>query len=166
MTVNLEMKEFFNFWTKVQESILYMASLLEPEDLKYTFDSKLHPVGETFDHIAGAINGWLTFVIEDGEKNPAKIPTEKLTVESINETLKNAFTRVKKLLNTLTIDDWNKTLTDKDDDGKSYQVKLHWVLWHLIEHDIHHRTQLKLQYSFLNKKIDEKIFWEENYFLD
>lgn len=166
MATNLEMKEFFNFWTKVQESILYMASLLEPEDLNYTFDPKIHPVGETFFHIAGAINGWLTFVIEDGEKNPNSIPTENLTVENINDALKNAFGRVKKLLNTLTIDDWNKTLTDEGDDGKPYPVKLHWVLWHLVEHDIHHRTQLKLQYSFLNKRIDEKIFWEENSFLE
>ncbi len=163
MTDKLELKEFFSFWTKVQESILYMASLLVPEDLKYTFDPKLHTVGDTFYHIAGAINGWLTEVIKDGEKNPTEkiIPVENLTVEIINETLQNAFSRCKRLLNKLSNDDWNKTLTDMGDDGKPYQVKLHWVLWHLVEHDIHHRTQLKLQYSFLNKRIDEKIYWEE-----
>lgn len=67
---------------------------------------------------------------------------------------------VKKLLEKLTIDDWNKKLTDYDEEDRSYNVSLNWVLWHLVEHDFHHRAQLKLQFSHLNKKIDSNIFWE------
>lgn len=158
----LEIKEFFSFWTKVQESILHMASKLTPEDITYTFDPKLNTVGSTFYHIASAYNGWLTYQIKDGETNPDPIPNENLTVENINESLRNAFARCNKLLGKLTLDDWNKELIDYDENNNPYPVSLHWILWHLVEHDFHHRAQLKLQYSHLNKTIDPKIFWEEN----
>ena len=55
---------------------------------------------------------------------------------------------------------WNKHNTGVFK-GEPYDFITDWVLWHLVEHDIHHRAQLKLQYSFLNNKIDEDIFWEE-----
>ena len=162
MTEILEIKEFFSFWKQVHESILHMASLLNPEDLNFTCDQKFSPVGKTFYHIADTYNGWLTYQVKDGEKNPD--PIDKLTVENINESLKYAFNRCDKLLSKLSINDWNKELTDFDENNKPYPVSLHWVLWHLVEHDFHHRAQLKLQFSHLNKKIDSKTFWESNSF--
>ena len=54
MVQALELKEFIHFWFKVHESILHLASLLNPEDLDYTFDSKLDPVGKIFINIAEA----------------------------------------------------------------------------------------------------------------
>lgn len=68
MSQKLEIKDFFTFWTRVHDSILHMASLLTPEDLTFTRDPKLSTVGETFYHIAGAMNAWLTYQVVDGEK--------------------------------------------------------------------------------------------------
>ena len=161
MTNKIEINELFDFWRKVQRSILHMASLLNPEDLNYSFDPKLNPIGESFYHIARTYHGWLTYTIQDGEKDPERIPTKDLTVENINNALKNAFNRGNRLLEKSSFNDWNKQLTDLNDDGTPYNVSFGWVLWHLIEHDIHHRSQLKLQFKFLNKNIDERIFWEE-----
>lgn len=160
MSQKLEIKDFFSFWRKVQESILHMASLLTPEDLAFTCDPKLSSVGETFYHLSQAYNGWLTYQIIDGEKFPDQIPVEQLTVENITESVKAAFARCQRLLDKLTLDEWNKQLTDYDEENRPYNVSLNWVLWHLVEHDFHHRAQLKLQFSHLNKEIDSKIFWE------
>ena len=164
MTQVLEIKEFFSFWKQVHESILHMAALLNPEDLTYTCDPKLKPVGRTFYHIADAYNAWLTFQIKDGETYPNAIPIEKLTVKDINESLKKSFARCDRLLEKLTLDDWNKELIDTDEDNRPYPVSLHWILWHLVEHDFHHRAQLKLQFSHLIKNIDSKTFWDSNSF--
>ena len=161
MTKTLELKDFFVFWPKIQTSILYMASLLKPEDLAYTFDPNLLTVGKSFYHIAGTYNGWFTYQIKDGGEYPKQVPNEDLTVEIIIDALKKAFNRCNQFLETVSTDDWEKPLTDFDDDGKPIEVPLWWVLWHLVEHDIHHRTQLKLQFKFLNKKINQHIYWED-----
>ena len=78
--------------------------------------------------------------------------------------MKKSFARCDRLLEKLTVDDWNKELIDTDENEKSYPVSLHWILWQLVEHDFHHRAQLKLQFSHLNKNIDSKTFWESNSF--
>lgn len=161
MTKTLELKDFFVFWPKIQESILHMSSLLKPEDLDYTFDKNLSPVGHSFYHIAGAYNGWFTYQIQDGGEYPKQVPDKDLTVEIINDALKEAFDRCNRYLAKTSTDDWDKLVTDYDENNKPYKIPVWWVLWHLVEHDIHHRTQLKLQFKHLNKKIDSRIYWEE-----
>ena len=160
----MEIKKFFEFWNGIQASIIEMSSQLKEEDLKKTFDPALIPIGETFYHIASAYNGWLTYQIKDGEDNPEEILKENLTVADINDSLKKAFSRCKRLLEKSTEKDWDKILIDYDDQNKPYEVTFGWVLWHLVEHDIHHRAQLKLQYKFLHKKVDQKVFFQSDFY--
>ena len=160
----MELKEFFQFWNGIQLSILEIASQLKEEDLKKTFDPALNPVGEMFYHIASTFNGWLTYQVKDGEENPGEIPTEELTVININDSLKKSFARCKRLLEKSSEKDWNKILIDYDDQNQPYEVTFGWVLWHLVEHDIHHRAQLKLQFKFLNKKVNPKVFFQSEFY--
>ena len=157
----LEIKDFFVFWPKIQASILHMATLLKREDLNYTFDPNLMPVGAAFYHIAGTYDGWFTYQIQDGEEFPKPVPNEDLTVEIILDALKKAFERCNRFLENVSRNDWDKEVTDYDEENKPIKIPQWWVLWHLIEHDIHHRTQLKLQFKYLQKEIDRKIYWEE-----
>lgn len=160
----MELKKFFEFWNGIHLSILDMASQLKEEDLKKTFDPALNTIGETFYHLASAYNGWLTYQVKDGEDNPEEIPTENLTVSNIKESLEKAFARCNRLLEKSSEKDWNKILIDYDDQNKPYEVTFGWVLWHLVEHDIHHRAQLKLQYKFLNKKVHPKTFFQSDFY--
>ena len=160
----MELKEFFKFWTNIQASILHMASSLSEEDLDKTFDSVLKPIGETFYHIASVYNGWLTYQIKDGEKNPDPIKKENLTVENINDALKKAFDRCYRLISKSSEEDWDKVLIDYDDQDNPYNVTFGWILWHLLEHDIHHRAQLKLQFKFLNKEVNPRIFFQSDFY--
>jgi uncharacterized damage-inducible protein DinB len=33
---------------------------------------------------------------------------------------------------------------DEDEEGQKYPVKRGWVIWHVIEHDLHHGGELSL----------------------
>lgn len=77
----------------------------------------------------------------------------------IQSSLKNSFIRCKHFINSSTIDDWFKHFNGTDSHGTN-DNRLDCILWHLIEHDIHHRTQLQLQFKFLNKKINVQIYWK------
>lgn len=160
----MELKEFFNFWTGVQASILNMAEQLKEDDLKKTFDSTLDPIGETFYHIASAYDEWLTLHVNDGEEKLDEIPKERLTVENIIESLKKSFARCRRFLEKTPESDWNKKFIDYDENNKPYELTLGWILWHLAEHDIHHRAQLKLQYKFLKKDVSLRVFYQSGYF--
>ena len=62
-------------------------------------DKKLNPIGSTFYHIARTYHGWLETALEDGEKSPDIIPTENLTVPSVQESLNLAFDRCSRFQN-------------------------------------------------------------------
>ena len=157
MEHQLELKDFFNFWFKIHDSILHLASLLNPEDLNYTFDPQLDSVGKIFIHISEAYNFWFGEIIKDG--GPIEFKYTHLTVELIQLSLKESFDRCSRFLDNNSINLWIEHFTGSDSHG-SYDNRLYWILWHLIEHDIHHRSQIKLQFKFLNKKINEQIYWE------
>lgn len=159
MTAVLEIKDFFNFWTRIHDSVLHLVSLLEDKDLSFSFDTRLASVGYTFLHIANAINGWLEEVLKDGIENPEKLDLDYLTTDQLRERLTWSFNRLDQFLKKCTLEDWSKHYIGIDEEGP-YDFTLEWVLWHLVEHEIHHRTQLRLQLRSLNKKIDDKIFWE------
>jgi uncharacterized damage-inducible protein DinB len=37
-----------------------------------------------------------------------------------------------------------QTFPDEGPDGKMYEVSRAWVIWHLIEHDLHHGGEISL----------------------
>ena len=159
LSSTLKLKDIYDFWIGIQDSIIYMASQVKPEELTYTFDESLNPMGSEFIHLANAYNAWLEEIVKDGEPHPGRIKADNLTVEKLQGALQQAITRMRKILEKNTIEDRLKRFTGTDEEGP-YDFTLEWILWHLIEHDIHHRSHLRLQFKKLNKKIDNKIFYE------
>ncbi len=155
----MKLNEFFSFWLRIQDSILYMASLVKPEDLQYTFDESLEPIGSELLHIANAYNGWLEEIIKDGEMHPHRIKLEELTVDLLQGRLQQAFFRMRKLLEKSNLEDRLNHYIGTDEEGP-YEFTLDWILWHLLEHDVHHRSHVKLQFKKLHKQVDDKKFYE------
>ena len=69
------------------------------------------------------------------------------TKEKIKEKLTESHSRTEKFLAGLEETDLQKTF-DSDDET----FPLYWILWHIIEHEIHHRGELSLILGMLGRK--------------
>jgi uncharacterized damage-inducible protein DinB len=93
-------------------------------------------------HIAGARDGWLGGVVRDGDPAPSAYETARS-----KDDIKRAYRRTWERLERFLSDPAKLAATYRDewqDDGetKSSLVSGHWIAFHLLEHDIHHRADI------------------------
>lgn len=91
-------------------------------------------------------HSWLSNVVKDGEDSPEFTGSkEKInSVFDLKKALESGFARLNKFISNLNLEDWKKVDYTTEWKGKTYTESLKWILWHLIEHDIHHRAHIKM----------------------
>ena len=119
------------------------------------------PIGAYLMHFAEVDLGWLktlsedTVEISDDIKNRSyynswydawgedkgEPPTEALEVQAYFDTMAETRKMLLDYINTMTDDDLEKEVT-RTHDGKDYKFIKKWIIYHLIEHEAHHRGQM------------------------
>ncbi len=159
MTTFETVKDLFTFWSNVRGSFYLILKYISDEDLAHAPWPTMKSLGDLLTHIPAAYHWWLEYIIKDGKgiKPPAK-PCQ--TVEEIQSLFKTAHDRLEEFINELT---WQSLKQEHDvrDGNQTKKVTTYWILWHLAEHDIHHRAQVKMYLTHLGKKIDERDFWNQ-----
>jgi len=99
------------------------------------------PVGRIALHIADAEEGWFRLVVtKEREGWPSDYVLENYpTKEAIKTLLIEVHTKTMAYLETLTINDLDRSL-----EAPWGEFSLRFILWHVIEHEIHHRGELSL----------------------
>ncbi len=104
-------------------------------------------LGQTAQHIISVRAGWFSGTLQDADPlmdesrqwghrdSPARSASE--LVRGLDETW--AF--IESRLQRWTPDDCAKTFPDEDD-GQIYQVARSWVIYHVLEHDLHHGSEV------------------------
>lgn len=139
--------EYFDHWTKVWRDLNLAVSMLEDEHLSFRPAEKYHrTVGDVLRHMINVEQGWIHYVIRrrldawpDADEN--SLPT----VEAIRVELEQTHKETMDYLETVSADDFNR-IVQVPGDGTP---KLVWILWHVLEQQIHHRGELYLCLSLL-----------------
>jgi uncharacterized damage-inducible protein DinB len=107
------------------------------------------PVGRIALHIADAEEGWFRLgVTKERESWPSDYDLEKYsTKEAIKTLLSEVHTKTMIYLETLTIDDLDMIV-----EAPWGKFPLRFIIWHVIEHEIHHRGELSLILGTLGRK--------------
>ena len=88
---------------------------------------------------------WLTRDVQDGEPYPNIWATAR-TKDDIKRELTRTFARLERFLaNRAQLD---KIYADDRENGLTYSG--HWIAFHLLEHDIHHRAELLQRLALLD----------------
>ena len=138
---------YYKGWDVYQQHLIDVLSPLTPEQLDLRATPELRSVGQLATHIVLVRAGWLYFVLGVGgevlgpigawgSSEQARTPTELV------EGLRITWGVIDDVLNRWTYDDLQGIVTDVEDDGTEVQHTRQWVLWHLIEHDMHHGGEL------------------------
>ena len=124
--------------------------MLEDDDLSFQ-PAKHYPrtVGGILRHIINLQQGWIHFVIFRALPSWPEEDEEGLdTVAAIRSKLEQVFSETMDHLSTIPVEDLNRVVQVPEDGVP----KMSWILWHVLEQQIHHRGELFLCLSLLGKE--------------
>lgn len=142
MTINgdIKIKALANFWIFEIKPPLMQALELTPDDkLDWSPKPGMIKLGDIFYHISECSAWWICTLI-DKEAPPPDAPSTGLTKKILTEmmekhwqTLENFYSRCPEIL---------ENTYEYADKEKTHKFTGQWIMFHLLEHDIHHRCQI------------------------
>ncbi len=150
---------FYASWKEYQEHIRNAVATLTAEQLALRAAPNLRSIGENAAHIIGCRAGWFTQVLgEDGaEMKDFATLDEKGALARTGEELAQGIDRtwefMAERLARWDSSDMRQTFTD-DWDGVKVELSRAWIIWHIIEHDMHHGGEISLTCGMHGIKAD------------
>jgi uncharacterized damage-inducible protein DinB len=147
--VKMKPGQQFEHWEQVRAGLLATIESFSEEELVYTPFAGSWPVGQIMLHIAECEDHWLHGVVRRELQLPVDYPlADHPSRAGIIAVLDLAHSRTLRFLSTL----------DEGDLDQLYQTRfgetfpLSWILWHVLEHEIHHRGELSLALGLLGRQ--------------
>jgi len=146
---NATLATFYENWKLYQEHLKQAIAPLSAEQLALRAAPGLRTIAELVEHIIGARVGWFTqFLGEDaGEAGPrAQWDRPEAPEHSAAQLVWGLDASWKLMADALArwdSVDMAKTF-GRDRRGDHYELSRGWVIWHLIEHDLHHGGEVSL----------------------
>ena len=133
-------------WSSVQADIVRIVDLVPDDKMNWSPKQELWNFRGILIHVADARDGWLTRAINDGEPYP-NIWTTARSKDDIRRELERTWTRLGRFLA-------NQAQLDAsypgEQNGQEADLSGHWIAFHLLEHDIHHRAELLQRLALLD----------------
>lgn len=136
----------FAGWEVYQASLIKALQPLEPEQLALRAAPDLRTVGEIVRHIIGARSRWFgnwvgeefaDYATWDRRGSPERSPAE------LARGLEATWLGMHSAIARWTPEEWAETYPGEYPDDPEV-ITRHWVIWHLIEHDLHHGGEISL----------------------
>jgi uncharacterized damage-inducible protein DinB len=130
-------------WDRYQDLLVQTVEPLTDEQLAWRAAPNLRSAGELVAHIVGCRAGWFYYVLNEREEVLAEISKwdePGATAPGASELVRGLQTTWQIIQNGLqrwSLADLDTEFQD-DDDGVERTFTRQWVLWHLLEHDMHH----------------------------
>jgi uncharacterized damage-inducible protein DinB len=145
---NFTLTTFYTSWKEYQDRLEEALAPLTAEQLALRAAPGLRSIGENAAHIIGCRAGWFTeFLGEDGGADVKAIArwdeAVARTAADLVQALKQTWQLMAECLARWSPADMRQTFPD-DWDGKIVQLSRAWVVWHVLEHDLHHGGEVSL----------------------
>jgi uncharacterized damage-inducible protein DinB len=120
---------------------------LSPEQLALRAAPDLRSIYELACHIIAVRAGWFHYVLEEGDEefgafsewNEPDSPPR--SASELVSGLEKTWQVMQEVLERYTLADLRSTVQDEDQ-GQIYTYTRGWVIWHVMEHDIHHGGEI------------------------
>jgi len=146
----MKLSDYFGHWKQLNRDLLWTVDQFNQEDLSYIPFENSWPVGAIMLHIADAEDGWFRYVV--GQELPG---WPDFTIEqypdiaSIKTLISDVHARTETFLENLEGADLERPITQP---WNNKEVPLGWIIWHVLEHEIHHRGELSLILGTLGRE--------------
>ena len=137
---------FYKGWDTYQGQLIKAIEPLSSDQLSLRAAPHLRSIGENAAHIVGARAGWLHYVLKEGSENLVSRkwddPNQPASSAELISGLETTWKVIQDCLRRWTTADLDEIFHDTDDNGEDHALTRQWVLWHLIEHDLHHGGEI------------------------
>ncbi len=150
MAENQELtSSIYEGWHTYQRALIKALRPLEPHQLALRAAPHLRSVGEIVRHMIGARARWFHALLREGGEEFAALATwdrsdapERSAAELIGG-LETTWQGMQDAIRGWSPEEWQQTYAGEDDSEPAVFTR-HWVIWHLIEHDLHHGGEIAL----------------------
>ena len=140
---------FYNGWDVYQRHMVKALAPLSRDQLDVHATQALRSIGMIATHLVAVRARWLYYVLKEGDEQIMAIgkwdrsdQPARSASELVNG-LEITWNVIDGALHRWTVADLEETLRDSDDEtGEEEIFTRQWVVWHLIEHDLHHGGEL------------------------
>jgi uncharacterized damage-inducible protein DinB len=135
-------------WAEVRADPLRAVDSLADEDLCFVPREGLWSLDQVLCHIAGAERGW--FRVIRGEE-PGRFGVDASgypTVEAVKGLLADIHEQTLATLGDLDVADLSREVATP----WGSRVTIGWIIWHVLEHEIHHRGEVFLMIGLLGRE--------------
>jgi uncharacterized damage-inducible protein DinB len=142
--------DIFSHWESVRGELIATIEAFDESELDYVPFEGCKKVGDIMLHIASAEDGWLRYgITQEIDAWPeiyhlGNYPDKASIIKVLDE----VHARTVAYLSGLSEADLRSTITAPWGDD----FPLFWILWHVIEHEIHHRGELSIFLGYLGRE--------------
>jgi uncharacterized damage-inducible protein DinB len=138
---------FTQGWQNYQHQLSRALARLEPSQLALRAAPDLRSIDELARHVIAVRAGWFHYTLEEGDEDfgafhewdgPGSLPR---SADELVSGLGKTWQVMQEVLGRYTLADLQSTVQDESE-GKIYTITRGWVIWHVIEHDIHHGGEI------------------------
>jgi uncharacterized damage-inducible protein DinB len=146
---------FYKGWDGYQHQLIHALSPLSAEQLTLRAAPHLRSVGTIATHIIGARARWLYYVLKEGDNKLVSLGTwdhadQTRSAAELISGLEATWQVIQDALQRWTVADLEEIFHDTDDNGEEETFTRQWVIWHLIEHDLHHGGEISFALGMHN----------------
>jgi uncharacterized damage-inducible protein DinB len=150
LTENRELiATIYEGWHTYQKEVTRIIGRLDSEQLAIRAGPGLRTVGEMAGHvIAARARRFYQLMGLGGEEFKAfsrwdRRGAKDRTAEELVKGLESTWKGMHEAIASWTADDWKKSWP-REYDGEPKVIMRQWVIWHLIEHDLHHGGEISI----------------------
>ena len=138
--------ELFSHWREVRAGLLLAMDQLADDQLAFVPREGLWSLRTVALHIATAEEGWFRYVVTGQlDEWPEVDESEYPTVLSIKALLSQVHDRTESYLRSIDVTDLDRVITT----FWGAKLTLRWIIWHVLEHEIHHRGEIYLMLGLM-----------------
>ena len=125
-------------WAKLNDTLVALVDCIPDDKLDWSPRDDLWNFRGIVLHTIISRDNWLQAVVADGETAPDVLRNAQ-TRDGMKRELRRSWERVVRFIS----DPAKLSAAYEDDwDGETKQLSGHWIAFHLLEHDIHHRADI------------------------
>lgn len=138
---------FTQGWQNYQNQLSIALARLSSEQLALRAAPELRSIDELARHIIAVRAGWFHFCLGEGDDDFGAFSawdepgSQPRSADELVRGLAKTWQVMQETLGRYTLADLQSTVQDEND-GQIYTFPRGWVIWHVIEHDIHHGGEI------------------------
>lgn len=142
-------RTFFDGWHTYQTELTAAIAPLTDEQLLLRVSPKLRSIGQIATHLVSVRARWFYLGWEEGGETFKKLGNwdrrgrKRRTAADLVYGLETTWAGMHEAIGRWTPEQWAETWPGEDDSEPAI-VTRQWVIWHLIEHDLHHGGELSI----------------------